>query len=272
MASTEEKLCRLRELLSLLDSAVVAFSGGVDSTFLLKMCRDVMGGKVLAVTADSPTYSSDELDNAVKIAKSLQVELVVIETKEFEDPRFVANPFDRCYYCKMDLFRSLREIAAAHGISSIVDGSNSDDLEDYRPGIRAAAEIGVRHPLQEVGLTKAEIRVISREMGLLTWNKPSQACLASRIPYGTPITGEALTLIDSAETFIRSLGIEQVRVRHYGKTARIEVEPRNIELLACETNRQRTVSHFKELGYVHVTLDLAGYRSGSMNEDLPREL
>jgi uncharacterized protein len=196
----------------------------------------------------------------------LRVKHLVVLTTELQSPQFTANSPDRCYHCKRGLFQALKEIAAANGVLNIVEGSNLDDLKDYRPGARAADEMGVRRPLQEAGLTKTEIRVISKEMGLLTWNRSSLACLASRIPYGSPITPEVLASIDAAETFIRSLGIAQVRVRHFGHTARIEVEPGDIEKLACGTNRQRIVDHLKELGYLHVTIDMAGYRTGSLNE------
>jgi len=267
MTSIEEKVPILKETLSALESAVVAFSGGVDSTFLLKMCCDVLGEKVLAVTADSPIHPARELRDAVKIAESFGVKHLVLQSKELENPRFTANSPGRCYHCKVELFKTLRGLAAPYGILNVVEGSNLDDLGDHRPGMRAAAELGIRQPLQEAGLTKAEVRAISKDLGLLTWNKPSMACLASRIPYGTPITKEALAMIDSAEDFIRSLvGIKQVRVRHYGHMARIEVEPQDIEKLACEDKRQCIVDYLKGLGYLHVTLDLAGYRTGSLNE------
>lgn len=264
----EEKLLRLKKILSQLGSTLVAYSGGVDSTFLLRLCQDTLEGKVLAVTAHSPTYPSQELAKAIEIAKSFSVRHRIIETKELENPDFVANSPDRCYHCKLELFRGLKQIAEEEGIRNVVDGSNYDDLKDYRPGMRAAAESGVRHPLQEAQLTKDEIRVLSKEMGLPTWDKPSLACLASRFPYGTPITKQSLLVVEEAEAFLHSLGVGQLRLRHYDQTARIEVEPREMHLLLDESNRQRIVARLKELGYLYITLDLAGYRSGSMNEGL----
>jgi uncharacterized protein len=268
MTPKEEKLLRLKEILSQLGSALVAYSGGVDSTFLLKLCQDTLEGKILAVTAKSPTYPSQELAKAIEIAKSFSARHRLIETKELENPDFVANSPYRCYHCKLELFGRLKQIAQEEGIRNIVDGSNYDDSKDYRPGMRAAAELGVRHPLQEAQLTKDEIRVLSKQMGLPTWDKPSLACLASRFPYGTPITKQSLLVVEEAEAFLHSLGIGQLRLRHYDKTARIEVEPREMPLLLDESNRQRTVARFKELGYLYVTIDLAGYRSGSLNEGL----
>ncbi|MDM7998417.1 MAG: ATP-dependent sacrificial sulfur transferase LarE [Dehalococcoidia bacterium] len=270
MTSAEEKLSKMKEWLSGLDGVLVAFSGGADSTLLLKVCCDVLGDRVLAVTADSPVHPQGETDGAVRLAELLGVRHLVVKTAELRNPRFVANPPDRCYHCKKELFRRLKEIAAEKGISAVVEGSNVDDLRDYRPGARAAEESGVQRPLQEAGLTKAEIRSISRDLGLPTWDKPSLACLASRIPYGTPITTDVLASIDAAEAFIRGLGVSRVRVRHHGQIARIEVDPKDIETLTSETNRQRVINHLKGLGFVHVAVDLAGYRPGSLNEGVPR--
>ncbi len=268
MVCDEEKLCRLKGLLLGLESVVVAYSGGVDSTLLLRMCRDVLGERVLAVTADSPTYPSQEMAEAIEAAKSLSVRHRIIETMELDHPGFAANSPERCYHCKLELFGRLKDIAEDEGFRNVVDGSNYDDLGDYRPGSRAAAELGVRHPFQEVQLTKEGIRCLSKQMGLANWNKPSLACLASRFPYGSPINREALLVVDAAECFLHTLGIGQLRVRHCGETARIEVEPREMALLVDESNRGRILSRFRELGYLRVTMDLAGYRSGSMNEGL----
>jgi uncharacterized protein len=267
-ALCQEKLHRLNRSLVDLESAVVAYSGGVDSTLVLRLCRDALGDRVLAVTAHSPTYPADELAPAIAVAKSLSVRHMVIETAELDNPRFADNPPDRCYHCKLELFGRLADIAEAQGLRNVVDGSNCDDLNDLRPGSRAAAELGVHHPLQEAGLTKQEIRALSRELGLGNWSKPSLACLASRVPYGTPITRGTLAAIDGAESYLRGLGIGQVRVRHHGDTARIEVESDDMAVLLDESNRGGILSRFKELGYLRVTLDLAGYRCGGMNEGL----
>lgn len=270
MITRVEKLQQLERILGQLGSALVAYSGGTDSTFLLKVCQDTLKEKVLAVTAKSPTYSSSELTQAIEMTKSLSVRHRIIETKELENPNFVVNSPDRCYHCKLELFCQLRQIAREGEIRSVVDGSNYDDLNDYRPGMRAAAELGVCHPLQEAKLTKDEIRVLSKEMVLPTWNKPSLACLASRFPYGIPITKESLTMVEEGEAFLHSLGIGQLRLRHHDKTARIEVEPQDMRLLLKEQNRRQTIARFKELGYLYITLDLAGYRSGSLNEGIAR--
>jgi uncharacterized protein len=266
MHKKADKLRFLKEILSQLDSVLVAYSGGVDSTLILKLCRDTLNGKVLAVTAKSPTYPSQELADAVVTAKSLSVRHRLVESKELENPDFSANSPERCYHCKIGLFRELIRIASEEGLRNIVDGSNYDDLSDYRPGMRAAAEFGVRHPLQEAKLAKDDIRGLSREMGLPTWDKPSLACLASRFPYGTPITRESLAIVEKAETFLHSLGICQLRIRHYDTIARIEVEPQDMPILLDDKNRSRILAYLKELGYINITLDLAGYRTGSMNE------
>lgn len=264
----EGKISDLKEILAGMDSVLVAFSGGVDSTFLLKACHDVLHDHVLAVTASSPTYPRAEIDNALEMAQSLGVRHLLLETKELDNREFVANSPQRCYHCKRELFSDLQRIAGEHGLGNVVDGANADDVADYRPGMRAAQELGVRHPLQEAGLTKEEIRALSKEQGLPTWDKPSLACLASRLPYGMPIEERSLAMIEAGEAFIRGLGVAQVRLRHHGDTARIEVEPKDMSLLLEEGNRTSVVAHLRELGYLYVALDLAGYRTGSMNEGL----
>jgi len=265
------KLARLQAILKEMQSAVVAFSGGVDSTFLLKVAADTLGKNVLAVTALSPTYPPEEHDRACALARSLGVRHLTIFTNELSEPAFASNPPDRCYHCKKELFRKLREIAARENLRFVIDAGNADDLSDYRPGRKAAVEAQIRSPLIEAGLAKEEIRLLSKEMGLATWDKPSAACLASRLPYGETITPEKLQRIDSAEKLLRELGFKQVRVRSHGDLARIEVESEALQKLAVPETRALVAAKLKDLGFAYVTMDLSGYRMGSLNETLSRE-
>ena len=267
---TDEKWDRLRSLLGELKLAVLAYSGGVDSSVLLRAASEVLGQGLIAVTAVSETYPPDELGPAKEYAASLGVRHRILPTDELIREEFSRNAPDRCYHCKQELFDKLRKIADAEGIPHILDGSNVDDLRDHRPGRRAAAERSVRSPLAEAGLTKQDIRDLARRLGLPMWDKPSLACLSSRIPYGTRITSELLATIQSAEDVIRGLGVRQVRVRHHNDTARIEVGPEDLVCLAASGTRERVVAAFKELGYTYVCLDLEGYRTGSMNAVLGR--
>lgn len=262
----EEKQARLAEILNGLGSVLVAYSGGVDSTFLAAAARRTLGDNVLAVTAASPTYPSSEIEDARAVAGKLGFRHVVIETDELDNPEFVRNDRSRCYYCKGELFGKLWEIARNEGLAVVVDGSNADDTGDYRPGRRAGQELAVRSPLLEAGLTKTEIREISRQWDLPTWKKPSFACLSSRFPYGTSITLDALERIEQAEKYLRSLGLVQLRVRHHEPMARIEVDSEGFSILLDPEVRSGVVRRFRELGYTYVTLDLEGYRTGSLNE------
>jgi uncharacterized protein len=265
----EEKERNLKKTLSLMGRALVAFSGGADSTFLLYTAGEAMGREnVLAVIAQSPTYPAEEIEDAIKLADRLGVECRLIDTEELQDENFVSNSPDRCYFCKKELFCKLQEIASEAGIEHVLDGSNIDDLEDYRPGARAKKEFGVRSPLEEASLNKHEIRQLSQRAGLPTWDKPSLACLSSRIPYGRRITTDILNRINEAETFIRSLGLKQVRVRDHEVTARIEVGEDELPLVMKDSVRAKITKKLEELGYFFVTLDLKGYRSGSLNETL----
>lgn len=267
-SSLERKYHRLQRILQDLDSVLVAFSGGVDSTLLLKVAHDVLGKRCLAATADSATYPREELEEARRLAALIGVEHIVVKTDELANERYAANGPDRCYHCKQTLFSELFPLARERGIATVVYGAIVDDLGDHRPGQRAAAEWQVRSPLVEAGLTKAEIRELSRELGLATWNKPSFACLSSRIPYGTSINAAQLQQIDEAERILRGMGFRGFRVRHHGDIARLELQPD--DLLRAVEQREEIVSGLKQLGYVYVTLDLQGFRSGSMNEPLRR--
>jgi len=264
----ERKYDDLKSRVRSMERVAVTFSGGVDSTLLLKVSIDVLGsGNVLALTAVSPTYPRAEREDAKTLAADMGARLIMFDSTEMEDENFLANTRERCYHCKTSLFKTVRDIAGREGYVFILEGSNADDLKDFRPGRRACLELDVRSPLLDAGLTKEEIRTLSRKLGLKTCEKPAQACLASRIPYGTAITVGRLEDIERAEAFIKGLGIAQVRVRHHGSTARIEVEENDFPLVL--DHRNEIAEELMGIGFIYVSLDLHGYRTGSMNEPGP---
>lgn len=266
--SAEVKLKQLQQILQGLRSCAIAYSGGVDSTFLVKVAYDVLGDNAIAVTATSFTYPERELDDAKRFAQSIGIPHILIQSDELAINRFSDNPPDRCYYCKKELFSRIQQVAKEHHLNIVLDGSNADDLGDYRPGERALQELHIRSPLREVGLTKQEIRSLSKSMKLESHEKPAFACLASRFPYGTKITKERLKQVESAENYLFSLGMRQCRVRYHDHIARIEVG--SDELPAVLASAQKIIKRFKTLGFTYITLDLEGYRTGSLNEVLEK--
>jgi uncharacterized protein len=266
--NTEEKYKRLIEIIRGLGSVAVAYSGGVDSTFLAFAARETLGDDAIAVTAKSETYFEEEGEAAAQNASGIGIEHIVIETSELGIPGFKENPPDRCYHCKKELFEKIFKIARGRGIKHIADGSNADDVDDFRPGMRAAAEMGVRQPLREAGLTKEDIRFLSKERGLPTWSKPAMACLASRFPYGEEITAGKLKRVGEAERFIRGMGFRNVRVRSHGNIARVEIGNEELVRVLEGDTRKSIADKLKVLGFIYIALDMEGFRSGSMNEVL----
>lgn len=268
-SNLKDKYYQLKKNLGNMGSALLAFSGGVDSTLLLAVGKEALGENCIAVTIHSPLHPVPMLEGAAAMATRINVEHITVATDELENEGFCANPPERCYLCKHDRFGKLVEMATREGISEVIDGTQLGDIGDYRPGVEAAAELGVRSPLLEADFQKFEVRALSRELGLSTWNHPSSTCLATRIPYSEKITREKLSIIESGERFLTDLGLSQVRLRYVDdRTARIEVSAASIPTLASDGTRQRVLNRMMDLGFIYVTVDLAGYRTGALNEVL----
>lgn len=264
----QEKQKSLEKMLSEMTGAVVAFSGGVDSTLLLAEACKILGNRTLAVICQSPAFPQSEFEEAVQLADRIGANWTIVQTTEFNDLEFRKNPFNRCFLCKKLMFEAIKKIAHQEKLIQVIEGSNKDDESDYRPGLKAIREMGIRSPLMEVELTKREIRILAEEMNLANWDKPAAACLYSRLPYGSLITKERLSRVERSEDFLKSRGITQVRVRDYENTARIEVAVDDIHKICSANLRNEIINALKQIGYQYVTLDLEGYRTGSMNEVL----
>jgi uncharacterized protein len=264
----EQKLKQLKTIFAEMERALIAYSGGVDSTLVAKIAYDVLGDRALAITAVSPSLLPEELEDARIQAATIGIPHEVIETHEMNNPNYTSNPVNRCYFCKSELHDTLKPLALKRGYPYVVDGVNADDLRDYRPGIQAAKERGVRSPLAEVGVTKAEVRQLSKQLGLPWWDKPAQPCLRSRFPYGEEITLSKLQRVGRAEIYLRRLGYSNLRVRSEGDTAKIELPPEQIKEFVLTTDLTALVSTFQKFGFIYVTLDLEGYRSGKLNQVL----
>ncbi len=266
MSEAEVKLAKLQDILSGMGSVLVAYSGGVDSVLLLKVATDTLGERAVGAIGVSASLAGDEYKEAIEIAEQIGARVIEVKTEEFDNPNYLSNPTNRCYFCKSELYGKLHPLAQQLGLAWVADGTNVDDLGDYRPGLQAANEQDVRHPLQEAGLKKAEIRELSQKFDLPTWDKPAMPCLSSRFPYGTFITIDSLSQVERGERVLRRLGFREMRVRHHNDVARIEVDASEIERLFAL--REEIVAEFKKIGYAYVTLDLQGFRRGSLNEKL----
>ncbi|MGK7959280.1 ATP-dependent sacrificial sulfur transferase LarE [Crocosphaera sp.] len=263
-----DKLTQLKTIFTEMERALIAYSGGIDSTLVAKVAYDVLGDRALAVTAVSPSLLPEELEDAKIQAATLGIPHELVNTHEMDNPNYTSNPVNRCYFCKSELHDTLKPLALKRGYPYVVDGVNADDLQDYRPGIQAAKERGARSPLAEVGITKLEVRQLSQALGLPWWDKPAQPCLSSRFPYGEEITIEKLQRVGRAEIYLRNLGYHNLRVRSQGDTARIELPPQQIKEFVATTDLDQLVAKLQGLGFIYVTLDLEGYRSGKLNQEI----